>query len=244
MPEFTAAGQQAIDATAQRHGFSPEAVASMLRSVLRGHGRMAQFDHPEFGGPGQWMRGGMTMVSDMFNSTLKARVERLCDELATLTATESDLIDARARASEAVSFVVAGTAHGAWWPADLGPADSTGSQNAVRYAYFGALRRLAIDADGHITVYDTQDHRIMGVSQQQSGRGTITFSSQRGLVDVATLPVVSGAPKARSAQSAPPEPDVSPDIFTTIEKLAELRSKGILSDAEFAAKKAELLSRL
>ena len=86
MQDFSASGRQQIDAIAQRHGFSPEAVASMLRSVVRGHGRMAQFDHPEFGGHGQWMRGGMTMISDMFNSTLKARVERLCDELATLVA--------------------------------------------------------------------------------------------------------------------------------------------------------------
>jgi hypothetical protein len=34
------------------------------------------------------------------------------------------------------------------------------------------------------------------------------------------------------------------DVFSTIEKLAELRAKGILSDDEFASKKAELLSRL
>jgi hypothetical protein len=34
------------------------------------------------------------------------------------------------------------------------------------------------------------------------------------------------------------------DVFATIEKLAALHAKGILSDEEFAAKKAELLSRL
>ena len=34
------------------------------------------------------------------------------------------------------------------------------------------------------------------------------------------------------------------DVFATIEKLAQLHAKGILSDEEFAAKKAELLSRL
>jgi hypothetical protein len=238
MSEFTAAGQQAIDAAAVRHGFSSEAVACMFRSVLRGHGRMAQFDHPEFGGPGQWMRGGMTMVSDMFNSTLKARVERLCDELAALTANEPSRVDAPASARSPVSFVVPGSGDGEWWPAQLGRADSTGAQNAVRYAYFAGIRRLAINAHGRVTIYDTQDHRITGVSQQQSGRGTITFSSQHGVVDVGALSVVSGA------EHAQPQPDASPDIFATIEKLAELRGKGILSDAEFAAKKTELLSRL
>ena len=34
------------------------------------------------------------------------------------------------------------------------------------------------------------------------------------------------------------------DIFATIEKLADLRAKGILSDDEFNTKKAELLSRV
>ena len=34
------------------------------------------------------------------------------------------------------------------------------------------------------------------------------------------------------------------DVFATIEKLAELRDKGILSAEEFATKKAELWARL
>jgi hypothetical protein len=34
------------------------------------------------------------------------------------------------------------------------------------------------------------------------------------------------------------------DIFTKIERLAELHKKGILSSDEFTAKKTELLSRL
>ena len=34
------------------------------------------------------------------------------------------------------------------------------------------------------------------------------------------------------------------DIFASIEKLAALQSRGILSEQEYAAKKAELLSRL
>ncbi len=248
MREFSAAGQQAIRAVAQRHGFSPDAVSSMLRSVLNGHGRMAQFDHPEFGGAGQWMCGGMTMVSDMFNATLKARVERLCAELSTLIATEADMIDSDARAGERVSFIVPPAGDGRWWPAHLGRADSTGTQNAVRYAYFPGKRRLAIDAGGRITVYDTQNHRISGFSQHQSVRGSLTFSSQHGVVDVAMLAVVSDEQERQSAPdvivSDGREREPAPDVATTIEKLAELRRKGILSEAEFAAKKAELLRRL
>jgi len=34
------------------------------------------------------------------------------------------------------------------------------------------------------------------------------------------------------------------DIFVTLERLAELRHKGILSEEEFATKKSEVLRRL
>ena len=46
--------------------------------------------------------------------------------------------------------------------------------------------------------------------------------------------------------SEPYRPDAvqETDIFTKIERLAELHKKGILSSEEFAAKKAELLARL
>ena len=57
MRKLTPAGQQLIEEVAQRHGFRTDAVMSMLESVIRGSGSMAQFNHPEFGGSGQWMQG-------------------------------------------------------------------------------------------------------------------------------------------------------------------------------------------
>jgi hypothetical protein len=67
-------------------------VLSMLQSVINGHGSKAQFSHPEFGGSGQWMRGGMIMISDMFNNLLKGRIDALCRELSALVANQPDLI--------------------------------------------------------------------------------------------------------------------------------------------------------
>jgi len=109
-------------------------------------------------------------------------------------------------------------------------------------------------------VYDTLDHQIGGFSQQQSVGGTLSFSSQYGLIDVASLPVVSSngqpplAPAAYQASPVAPQGfsttgngnanGGSQDVFATIEKLADLRAKGILSDEEFASKKAELLNRV
>ena len=190
-------GQQAIDDLARRHGFSTDAVLSMLESVVRGNGTMAQFNHPEFSGSGQWMKGGMTMVSDMFNNQLKSRVDALCSDLARLMAEQPDLVGSTRLQSQNQGGRQASpgdsqAAHADWWKADLGRPDSTGSQNSVRYAYFAAADRLAIESGGKVTVYDTQGHRIGGFSQQQPGSGSLAFTSQHGAVDVSRLPVVPG----------------------------------------------------
>lgn len=186
MPTLSSHDQKTIEELAERHGFSREAVTSMLESVARGHGTMAQFDHPELGGSGQWMRGGMTMVSDMFNDSLKSRVASLCNDL-------SKMVENNPTLAEAVSLVVppAASVSGQWWPSGLGAPTSTGSQNDVRYAYFAESRRLAIDLRGKVTVYDTLDNRISSFSQQQSHAGSLSFHSQHGLVDVGALPVVA-----------------------------------------------------
>jgi hypothetical protein len=135
--------------------------------------------------------------------------------------------------------------------------NSTGAQNNVRYAYFANIRRLAIEANGHVTLYDTLDHQIGGFSQQQSGGSSITFTSQYGVVDVNNLPVISidnvpVQPSAHTEQTSysadnsvnTQSLNQEADIFAAIEKLANLKDKGILTDAEYSAKKAELLGRL
>jgi hypothetical protein len=281
MRQLSPAGQEVVNDIARRHGFSPDAVSTMLDAVMNGNGGMAQFGHPEFGGSGQWMRGGMTMIGDMFNNSLKGRVDALCGELSGLIANQTGLYQnavfqsqSQSRSGQGQSggwntpvslFVPApgGGPSGDWWPGGLGWPNSTGAQNNVRYAWFEQARRLAIDVNGTVTVYDTLEHRIGGFSQQQSYGGSLTFTSQYGLVDVGSLPVVSGPnvsgePAASSSAPAfaPPASNDSPpspswassgpeaDILGTIEKLAGLRGKGILSEEEFAAKKAELLSRL
>ncbi|WP_020654853.1 SHOCT domain-containing protein [Massilia niastensis] len=262
MRQLSPAGQQTIDDIARRYGYSTDAVLSMLQSVINGNGRMAQFNHPEFAGPGQWMSGGMTMVSDMFNNHLKGSVSKLCAELSQLVAAQPDLV----RSSGAGLFVAPAPGSAAdWWGPDLRWPNSTGAQNGVRYAYFAQARRLAIESNGRVTIYDTLDHQIGGFSQQQSVGGSLGFNSQYGPVDVARLPIVSvdgvapGVAQApESGQPAPPAPAASGeaapragtvdaaelDVFATIDKLAELRSRNILTEAEFNVKKTELLARL
>ena len=77
-----------------------------------------------------------------------------------------------------------------WWPEELGEnPNSAGGQNETRYAFFGDKQRLAVDTgDGKVQVYDSGDHRISGVQQDQSGSGRkVIFTSQHGEVDLATL---------------------------------------------------------
>jgi hypothetical protein len=195
MLKLSPTAEQTISELAQRHGFSREAVLSMLESVVNGNGTMAQFDHPEFGGSGQWMGGGMTMVSDMFNDALKARIGALCSELSRLVASDSTL----ARGESLFVPQDPGAARH-WWPAELGTPTSSGAQNDVRYAHFAQARRLAIEVHGRVTVYDTLDHELGGFSQQQSRGSSLSFHSQHGLVDVASLPVVSSATAHRPAR--------------------------------------------
>jgi Short C-terminal domain len=308
MQQLTGEGRRIVDGVAQRHGFSSDAVLTMLLAVSAGYGNQAQFSHPEFGGMGQWSSGGMVMIGDMFNNYLKGRVSSLCQELSTLiqgqplfagpaqTQSQSQGGGWQGQGSNwqgqqggnsqqqssggsgfnsgmGTSLFVQSSGSGNWWPSDLGVAGSTGSQNNLRYAYFPNARRLAIDQGGQVTVYDTADHQIGGFGQQQSGDQSITFTSQYGVVRVADLPQITAntsqtapsspvspapqqtntwtpypsasEPLPASPSPAPAQPQVSSnEIFSLLEKLADLHTKGILTDAEYETKKAEMLKRL
>ena len=272
MQQLTPEGQQVVNDLSQRYGFSLDAVTHMLFAVLNGNGSMAQFNHPEFAGSGQWMQGGMLMLGDMFNYSLKGRVDALCSEISGILVSQPGLLRSGSFQAQSQSggghqsqgagvpmgesslFVPDPADH--WWPRDLGAPSATGSQNNVRYAYFAHARRLAVETNGQVWVYDTRDHQIGGFSQQQGSGGSILFTSQYGAVNLASLPVISinGQPPATRPQAAGAAVTTEPvsstpsmqerDIFSAIERLGDLRAKGILTDEEFMQKKAELLGRL
>jgi hypothetical protein len=242
MSELTESGRERAAEVAARHGVGAATAERLAAALARSGGTQVQFDEPELGGLGQWSRGGMVMVGDMFNNALKARVDALCTDLSVLVA---------------AGDVLAPEAAGLGWPAGLGRVGASGAQNDMRYAVFPDTRRLAVAREGVVTVYDTGEHRIGGVSQAQSGAQTLTFTSQLGSVRLADLVVIEGeapagqrtaATAASSAPSGQAAPRSAPrdggDVLATIERLAELRCRGILTDEEFARKKAELLDRL
>jgi Short C-terminal domain len=262
--QITPSANMAIQNLAQRYGVSVDAVTTLLYAVSAGGGSMAQFYHPALGGGGQWMRGGMTMVGDMFNHGLQATVSGLCSELSNLLNSQQVFEPLPPAASAGGG----GRFGNSWWPGELGSPSSSGGQNDSRYAYFPQSQRLAIDRGGQVTVYNTLDHQIGGVQQQQGGpHGSLSFSSQFGTFTVDSLPIANPAPEASPAanQSSAgqfpvfqqPSPGFSPaspasgsgpqsqnEILGTLERLSELHQRGVLSEAEFLSKKAELLSRL
>src|ERR1700712_1478647 len=70
-----------IDRVASRHSVSPDAVRTILGALRASGGTMAQFSHADFGGMSQWSPG-MTMIGDMFNNSLKTKLDAVCSELA------------------------------------------------------------------------------------------------------------------------------------------------------------------
>lgn len=258
---LTDQGRQRVAEIAQRRGFSFEAAEVMLAALANGNGSQAQFSHPELGGMGQWASGGMLMIGDMFNNGLKARVDGLATELSGLVGSAS-LFQPPAAAEDGLF------AASALWPAELGAPSSSGSQNETRYAVFPAHRRLAVMRGGRVSLYDTGDRLIGGVSQQQGGGAEgLVFSSQYGPVSLSDLveippqgaepdappeepsPPRPAAPEAQATPEAEPEPAPASEadeaaIFRKIEQLHDLFSRGVITQTEFETKKAELLSRL
>lgn len=267
MQPLTPNGEAAVQNLAHRYGVSVDAAKTLLFAVNAGGGTMAQFYHSELGGGGQWMRGGMTMVGDMFNGGLQATVAGLCSELSSLLNSQQVF-----QPVPSAPFGMSGYGNH-WWPNDLGSPSSSGGQNDSRYAYFPQTQRLAIDRGGRITVYNTLDHQIGGVQQQQGGAsGSLSFTSQFGTFTVDSLPLAdhplnqgaAPSPMQNQPQSwqQPPAPSPSTgysqpqqnfsgggsqtqdEILATLERLSGLHQKGILSEEEFRSKKAELLNRL
>lgn len=235
LQDLSPEARKRLDEIANRHGVSLDAALALLRALAVGRGAMAQFNHPELGGMGQWLRSGMVMVGDMFDAGLKGRVGALCAELTAV------LGEGGERSPEAGS-------DGAWWPAELGAPEARGAQDGVRYAYFPTSRRLAVQRGDRLSLHDTGAHRIFGISQRQGADRSLVFAGDQGAVRLEDLPLVDGA-AGTPPQAPPPAPAPTPgapsgDPLALIERMADLHAKGVLTAEEFAAKKAELLGRL
>jgi hypothetical protein len=257
--QLTPEGLRVVNELAQRYGFSQEAVIHMMFAMLRGRGGMAQFNHPEFAGSGQWMRGGMLMIGDMFNHSLKARVEGLCQAIAAQLASQPELFPAGSFQSQNQSgggqqmqvgtggqqMLVGGMAamppmgvgggglfvpdpRDTWWPKELGTPSALGAQNDLRYAFFPTLGRLAVQANGQVSVYDTGGHHIAGLSQQQAPGGAVVFTTPGGSVSLSSLSSI-GVGTSQQAQSSGGGSQQQQQVSTGLAPMTSMGSSGGMS---------------
>ncbi len=157
------------DVLANKYKFSRDAVQALAQAIARGHGKQAQFNHPEFAGMGQWMPG-LVMISDMMNNDLKARIIGLAEELS------GQFVHKSPPTMSPMQF-------DRWWGDDFGEPAMAGSQNERHYAYFPAEQRLMVKRGNTIIAYDTANHHLTGVQQAQANStSSLVFTTRTGTV--------------------------------------------------------------
>ena len=98
-----------------------------------------------------------------------------------------------------------------------------------------------------MSVHDLGDLQISGCSQA-SGEGEVHFTTNSGTIALSSLPEMGPAPApapvepAKPVESAHDSPQAA--VLEALAKLGELKAMGILTEEEFASKKAELLRRI
>jgi hypothetical protein len=160
-----------LQTIADQTGFSLGAITLLWTGLLATQGRQVQFNHPELGGLGQW-QPGQTMIGDMFNGPLRARVEQACVALA-------QQVRLRPPAPLVDNFM-----------ALYGEARFSGTQNGLRYAYFPQYQRLVVQQGEHLCKFNTAGYELFGVGQagQNAGSPTLRFSTNRGNLNYDELP--------------------------------------------------------
>lgn len=205
MKQITQQGLQVAEEIGRRHGFSAAAVAQLMQAIQRSGGGMAQFNHPELGGSGQWMAGGMVMIGEMFNNALKARVDGLCQEVVAVLRSQPMAAAAMSPSMQqqqrgvAPAPLFAPDPRDHWWPAELGSPSASGEQNSMRYAVFPAAGRLAVEVNGQVSVYDTGRQEIGGLSQQQGG--AVVVSTAQGGVSLSSFSAVGTGSQQQQSSS-------------------------------------------
>lgn len=159
---------------ASKFDVSESTVKQIFDSLERTGGRQAQFNIAELGGMGQWQFGGMMMIGDMFNNTLKAKVASICEAVADLVINMPKDEKAKEKNSKKDT--------------DTRKASMKGSQNDIHYAFYPSEKVLEITKNGKTKKYHTKDYQLSGVQQSQDGSGKkLSFSHPNGTVSVSDL---------------------------------------------------------
>ena len=144
-----------------------------------------------------------------------------------------------------------------WAPVEDGTPSSGGREVAVYDTLDHQISGFSQQQSGDASLTFTSQHGLVRVSDLPRvgvpGRGTTAPSESAAAAPMpAPVPVEARPSTAKPIAPAPPAAvpaaataaSTDDEIFSRIERLAELRQKGILTEEEFATKKTELLARL
>ena len=128
MKALSEKGKSKTHDLAIKYGLSLETINYLLQAIMYGKGTQAQFNLPELGGEGQWTKGGMTVVEDAYNNSLKNMIDSVCSELAHMLIVDENFEESVLE--EKKEFFGSGT----WWPSEYVSPTSSGSQDNIRDA--------------------------------------------------------------------------------------------------------------
>ncbi|MDJ1500882.1 hypothetical protein [Xanthocytophaga agilis] len=177
---------------AAKYHVSEETVKVLLYGLRLSGGTQVQFNIPELGGMGQW-QSGMVMIGDMFNSSLKDKVNQICTELAVWIRNsdahaETQILPDHHRATADKSTTKATPTRSASFQ---------GSQNGLHYAYYASENVLEIDDNGKKAKYDTTGYQLTGVQQSQDNSSqSVSFTHPGGTLRLKDLKKIKDVKKS------------------------------------------------
>ncbi|KAF2411724.1 hypothetical protein B1729_18825 [Microbacterium sp. B35-04] len=111
-----------------------------------------------------------------------------------------------------------------------------------RPGLIGLAARTAVVAGTATAVSGGMQRHQQEKAYAQSEQQAYEAQQQQAAMDAAAAQAVANAQAAAPAAAAPAAPAGGDDMMAKISQLAQLHAQGILSDEEFAAAKAKLLS--
>jgi hypothetical protein len=111
-----------------------------------------------------------------------------------------------------------------------------------RPGLIGMAARTAVVAGTATAVSGSVQRHQQEKAYAQSEQQAYEAQQQQAAMDAAAAQAVANAQAAAPAPAAPAAPAGGDDMMAKITQLAQLHAQGILSDEEFAAAKAKLLS--
>lgn len=163
------------------HHVSVEAIQVLVRALVEGGYRSANFNHPELGGVGKW-NGGDVILGDMSQEALRLKIWRIVQGL--LPTLQQTIPPEPIQEADA-TFVMP------WWnDVTLREPVLKGMFESTTFGYFLEGARVVVKQSEHITHYDASGHLVTDLQMMSGARGQMVLVLQTlsGDIAVSDLP--------------------------------------------------------